>query len=61
MAVMIKLQLPESIKDLASVQTLPGLSDLTLDPEFGLVLISPRDSLYVVRTDFADDLNRRAS
>ena len=59
MAVMIKLQLPEPIKDLASVQTLPGLSDLTLDPEFGLVAISPRDSLYVVRTDFVDDLERR--
>jgi hypothetical protein len=59
MAVMIKLQLPKSIEDLASVQSLPGLSDLTLDSEFGLVAISPRDSLYVVRTDFVDDLDRR--
>ena len=25
----------------------------------GLILISPRDSLYVVRTDLIDDLDRR--
>ncbi len=59
MAVLIKLRLPASMKDLASVQALPGLVDLTLDPEFGLVPISPRDSLYVVRTDFVNDLGRR--
>ena len=59
MAVMIKLRLPGAPGDLASVQSLPGLADLTLDPEFGVVPISPRDSLYVVRTDFVDDLDHR--
>jgi hypothetical protein len=59
MAVMIKLRLPGPTRDLESVQALPGLTDLTLDPRFGLVPISPRDSLYVVRTDSVDDLDRR--
>jgi hypothetical protein len=59
MAVMIKLPLPESTSDFESVQALPGLAGLPLDPRFGLVPISPRDSLYVVRTDLVDDLDRR--
>lgn len=59
MATMIKLRLPTSPRGLASVQALPGLTDLTLDPKFGLVPISPRDSLYVVRTDSVDDLDHR--
>jgi hypothetical protein len=59
MAVMIKLRLPGPTRDLESVQALPGLAGLTLDPRFGLVEISPRDSLYVVRSDRVDDLDRR--
>ncbi|MDQ3829352.1 MAG: hypothetical protein M3361_08605 [Candidatus Tectomicrobia bacterium] len=60
MATMIKLRLPGPIRDLASVQALPGLADLTLDAKFGVVPISPRDSLYVVRTnDLVDNLNHR--
>jgi hypothetical protein len=59
MAVMIKLRLPGPAMDFESVQTLPGLADLPLDPRFGLVPIRPRDALYVVRTDLMDDLDRR--
>jgi hypothetical protein len=59
MAVMIKLRLPGPTRDLESVQALAGLAGLTLDPGFGLVPISLRDSLYVVRTDRVDDLDRR--
>jgi hypothetical protein len=59
MAVMIKLRLPGPTRDFESVQALPGLTGLPLDPSFGLVLISPRDSLYVVRTELIDDLDRR--
>jgi hypothetical protein len=58
-ATMIKLKLPDSKRDLESVQTLPGLADLPLDARFGLVPINPRESLYVVRTDTVDDLDRR--
>lgn len=59
MATMIKLKLPASKRNLASVQALSGLADLTLDRRFGLVPINPRESLYVVRTDTVDDLERR--
>ena len=59
MAVMIKLRLPGPTSDFESVQALPGLAGLPLDPRFGLVPIRPRDSLYVVRTDRIDDLHRR--
>src|SRR4051812_4952478 len=59
MATMIKLRLPTSSADLARVQSLPGLADLPLDPKFGVVPISPRESLYVVRTASVDDLDRR--
>jgi hypothetical protein len=59
MAVTIKLRLPGSNRDFESVQALPGLAGLPLDPSFGLVLIRQRDSLYVVRTDHIDDLDRR--
>ncbi len=55
MSVMIKLKLTEALRDLVSVQALPGLADLPLDRKFGLVPLSPRDSLYAVRTEFVDD------
>lgn len=59
MAVMLKLRLPGPTRDMESIQALPGLSDLPLDPAFGVVPISPKDSLYVVRADLVDDLDRR--
>jgi hypothetical protein len=59
MAAMIKLRLPAGPHDLSEVQALPGLAGLRLDPKFGIILISPRDSLYVVRADAVDDLERR--
>jgi len=60
MATMIKLRLPAPLRDLDAVQSLPGLAGLKLDPRFGVVCISPRDSLCVVRTsDRVDDLEKR--
>lgn len=59
MSVMIKLRLPESVRDFASVQALPGLVDLTLDRNFELVPLDPANSIYAVRTDSLDDLARR--
>ena len=44
MAVMIKLRLPGPTRDFESVQDLPGLASLPLDPRFGLVPIRPRES-----------------
>lgn len=59
MSSMIKLRLPKSLCNFESVQKLPGLADLNLDEEYGLVMISPRESLYVIRTDSVDDIARR--
>src|SRR4051794_10427554 len=59
MATMIKLRLPAAGRAFADVQALPGLAGLTLDPKFGLVCLSPRESLYAVRSDAVADLDRR--
>lgn len=58
MTVMIKLHLPNS-SSLEMVQQLPGLKDLALDSRFGVVPISPKESLYVVRTEAVSDLELR--
>jgi hypothetical protein len=59
MAVMIKLRLSDKGNDLESVRALPGLDGVRLDERYGVVPINPRESLYVVRTDEIDDLDRR--
>jgi len=59
MATLIKLRLPPSRQQLTDVQALPGLVGLHLDPKFGVVCISPRESLCVVRADSVDQLDRR--
>ena len=59
MAVMIKLRLSDKGSDLDSVRALPGLDGVRLDERYGVVPINPRESLYVVRTDEIDDLDRR--
>lgn len=59
MSSMIKLRLASPSNTFASVQQLPGLAGLSLDPGFGLVCIDPRQGLYVVRTGHLDDLDRR--
>jgi hypothetical protein len=57
---MIKLKLPDSLANMSAVRSLPGLAGLALDEKFGIVAISPRESLYVIRTvDVVDDLPRR--
>jgi len=57
--VMIKLRLPDSMATFGFVQSLPGLAGVKLHESFGLVCISPRESLYVVRADSIDDVERR--
>jgi hypothetical protein len=59
MATMIKLRLPPSLHDFASVQKLPGLAGLSLDVRFGLVPIKPDEGLFVVRAASVPDLDRR--
>lgn len=55
---MIKLSLPSSM-DFQSVKVLPGLHDVELDKQFGLVSIDQQQSLYVVRAEFVDRLDER--
>ena len=59
MAEMIKLRLGEGPKNFASVQALPGLRGLTLDPGFGLVCLDPDGNLYAVLAEHVDDLQPR--
>jgi len=57
----LTLRLPDS-PSLAQVQALPGLQDLPLDADYGVVCISPRASEYVVRTAApVTDLAKRRS
>jgi|HubBroStandDraft_6_1064221.scaffolds.fasta_scaffold181143_2 hypothetical protein len=59
MAVMIKLKLPQALASFPTVQSLPGLADLNLDPSFGLIAIAPKDDLYVVRAEAVNNLRQR--
>jgi len=59
MFMMIKLKLLPPFNTMKAVRDLPGLKDLVFDSIYGLVLISPKDSLYVVRTPSSID-NRKA-
>jgi len=59
MSVMIKLQLSEDERDFNPVQALGGLDGIQLDADFGLVLIDPRKSLYVVRAAEIDNVDAR--
>lgn len=59
MSSMIKLRLQSGHNSLEKVEQLPGLRGLTLDRSFGLLCISPAESLYVVRAPQADDIESR--
>ena len=59
MATMLKLQLPAQEASLERVRALPGLSGLAIDEKFGLVPLDPKRSLYAVRVEAVDDVERR--
>ena len=59
MAVMIKLRLSSPSPRLEHVRALPGVAGLDLDQRFGVVCISPKESLYVVRVDAVDNFDGR--
>ncbi len=46
---MIKLQLSPPNNTIDYVRRIPGLNTLSVDEEYGLVLISPKRGLYVIR------------
>ena len=59
MQVLIKLKLARDSANLSSVRSLPGMRGIALDPAYGVVCISPREGLYVVRADGIDDVEER--
>ena len=59
MQVIIKLKLARDKANLPSVRSLPGMQGISLDPAYGVVCISPREGLYVVRADSVDDIEER--
>jgi len=59
MAVMIKLKLQAPNPSLQDVLDLPGMRGLQVDEAFGLICISPKDQLYVVRVQAIDNLEGR--
>lgn len=58
MSTMIKLRL-SAPATLDAIQQLPGLKGVALDSRFGVVPISPKEGLYVVRADAVPDLDSR--
>ena len=46
---LITLRLHEHENTLQFVQQLPGIHELNIDEEYGLVLISPKRNLYTIR------------
>jgi hypothetical protein len=59
MATMLKLQLRAEEASLERVRALPGLLGLAIDEKFGLVPLDPKRSLYAVRVEAVDDVERR--
>jgi hypothetical protein len=59
MTVMIKLRLKSSSADLDKIRALPGAADLHFDERFGVVCLSPKDSLYAVRVEAVDNIEAR--
>lgn len=59
MSIMVKLELEGPKPTLDDVLSLPGMSGLDVDHAYGLVCISPKDRLYVVRVFRLDNLDKR--
>ena len=55
---MLKLKL-EAGKTLDEVIRLPGLHGIEVDEDYGLVCISPKDSLFVIQVEDFDNLEQR--
>lgn len=49
MCYLITLNLPPPNNSLSDVRQLDGIKDLEIDENYGLVLISPKRNLYVIR------------
>lgn len=57
MSVMIKLKASELTNDFDKAKNLPGLANVELDSDYGLLKISPE--VCIVRTEFIDNVDMR--
>ncbi len=55
---LIKLQLSQRNNTFEYVRRIPGLDTLTIDEDYGIVSISPKRGLYVIRVLDDIDINR---
>lgn len=55
---LIKLRLKDAAT-FAVVQSLPGLKDIELDENYGLVCINPKENLFVVRASAVNRMGER--
>lgn len=61
MRTLVTLKLLEHENSLQFVQQLPGLTELEIDKDYGLVLISPKRKLYTIRVKGVVDAERLMS
>lgn len=59
MTALIKLRLPDEAATFNAVQQLPGLKDVDLDVNYGLVCINPKENLFVVRASAINRMEER--
>jgi hypothetical protein len=59
MQAMIKLKFESPNPTLEEVLSLPGMAGLDVDKDYGLICISPKDRLFVVRVKEVTELERR--
>lgn len=59
MGVLIKLRLEKTNATIGYVSELPGMHGLELEREYGLIPISPKENLYVVRVASYDRPDER--
>ncbi|MDC0834730.1 hypothetical protein AY599_11895 [Leptolyngbya valderiana BDU 20041] len=58
---LITLELQTENNSLEDVKQLPGINELEIDEEYGLVLISPKRQLYVIRVSGDMDVEQLMS
>ena len=58
---MIKLHLQPGENTLEQVKKLPGLENLDIDADYGLILISPKQDLYTIRVSGDIDIKNLMS
>ena len=59
MPAMIKLKLVSPNPTLEEVLSLPGIAGLDVDKDYGVICISPKERLFVVRVKEVTDLEQR--